>query len=298
MMRKANAFGLEAIAAQENENLNHILSVSTVVFEGHSLETAFAEIAALGLNHVEPAFIRGYMDFTEEDLGEQAAKTMHGMIKAAGLSAAAISAHMDLGHPDSTEMLARRIRFVAGIGARFCITNSSPRETESQFRRATEQNLPLAAQLGVTIALENPGHGTSYTVRDGASGARLVAEYASPHLKLNYDGCNALTNSEGSVKPHLDLDDALPASVHMHLKDVIRTGSTWTYTAIGLGEIDSAAFIAKLKPYPQMPICLELPLRLQRDMHKDPVREKPVLALDAIRTAIIQSRDFVRASLA
>jgi hypothetical protein len=39
-------------------------------------------------------------------------------------------------------------------------------------------------------------------------------------------------------------------------------------------------------------------LRLQRDFHKDPVREKPILSIDAIRAAIARSRDFVRAALA
>jgi sugar phosphate isomerase/epimerase len=275
----------------------HILTVSTVVFEGHRLETAFAEIAAQGIDHVEPAFIRGYMDFTEDDLEEPAAKRMRALIKTAGLSSAAISAHMDLGHPDSVAMLARRIRYTAGIGARFCITNASPKDTESQFRRAIESNLPLAEQLGIVIAIENPGHGTSYVVRDGASGARMMAEYASPHLQLNYDGCNALTNSEGVVLPHLDLDAALPFMVHVHLKDVKRSATTWSYTAIGDGEINSMAFIAKLKPYPRIPICLELPLRLQRDFYKDPVREKPVLSIEAIRAAIKRSRDYVTEAL-
>jgi sugar phosphate isomerase/epimerase len=270
-----------------------MLSVSTVVFEGHPLETAFAEIAAQGISHVEPAFIRGYMDFTEHDLEEAAAANMDAAIRKAGLFSAAISAHMDLGHPDSVAMLARRIRFAARIGAQFCITNASPKVTESQFRQAIESNLPLAEELGVIIAIENPGHGTSYVVRDGATGADLVAAYASPHLKLNYDGCNALTNSEGVVQPHLDLDAALPATVHIHLKDVIRSATTWIYTAIGDGEINSKAFIAKLKPHQNMPICLELPLRLQRDFHKDPVREKPFLALEQIRKAISRSRDFV-----
>jgi sugar phosphate isomerase/epimerase len=276
----------------------HILTLSTVVFEGHALDDAFDEIAAQGIDHVEPAFIRGYMDFTENDLDDQAAQRMRGQLTASGLSAAAISAHMDLGHPDSVAMLGRRIRFTASIGARFCITNASPKETEDQFHRSIEANLPLAEALGVTIAIENPGHGTTYVVRDGKSGAQLVAAYDSPHLKLNYDGCNALTNSEGEVRPEMDLEAALPASVHMHLKDVTRSATTWSYTAIGDGEIDSAAFIRKLKAHPDMPICLELPLRLQRDFHKDPVREKPILSIDAIRAAIARSRDFVRAALA
>jgi sugar phosphate isomerase/epimerase len=275
----------------------HILTVSTVIFEGHPLEQALDEIAANGIAYAEPAYIRGYMDFTEDDLEDAAAGRLRAMLAASGIGALAISAHMDLGHAGSTAMLARRVRFAAGIGAPFCITNASPRESEAQFRRALEHALPLAEQLGIIIAIENPGHGSTYVVRDGASGAALVADYASPHLKLNYDGCNALTNSEGAVRPEIDLDAALPATVHAHLKDVTRSATTWTYTAIGDGEIDSRAFLAKLKAHPEIPLCLELPLRLQRDFHKDPVREKPFLTMPAIRAAIARSKAFVEAAL-
>ena len=132
------------------------ISVSTVAYDGYEIDVALAEIAKIGIALVEPAYIKGYMIFDETAFSDAAAKTMVLKLKQHGLKSLAISAHMDSGNAEAQEMLARRIRFAAGIGAKFVITNSTTVERSRELQKVLESNLPLAESLGIVIALENP----------------------------------------------------------------------------------------------------------------------------------------------
>ena len=256
------------------------ISVSTVAYDGYPIATAFEEISKIGLRLVEPAFIKGYMIFDEADFSETAAINMRHMLSRFDLSAVAISAHMDNGLPDSGEMLARRIRYTAEIGARFTITNSSTVDRRADLNRVLETNLRLAEELGVIIALENPGNGPTNIMRDGKSGAELVRSFNSPSLRLNYDTANALTCTEGQTRPETDIDEALPVLAHAHLKDVVQREGRWHYVAIGAGELDYDVLLKKLSVRADVPLTLELPLRLKRRFHAEPERgaELPAIA--------------------
>jgi sugar phosphate isomerase/epimerase len=265
------------------------ISVSTVAYDGYPIETSFAQIAKLGFRLVEPAYIKGYMQFTEEDFESAALGAMRALLKKNGLSSVAISAHMDTGLDDAEAMLARRIRFTAGIGARFCITNSTTHDRLPLLEKTLQANLRLAEQLGVVIALENPGNGTKNIMVNAERGAELVRSFNSPSLCMNYDTSNALTCTEGAARPETDIDFALPVSRHMHLKDVLRADNRWYYTAIGHGEIDYPRLLSKLKPRPDIPLTLELPLRLKRAFHQDPEREASLPPLSGIADKLKQS---------
>jgi sugar phosphate isomerase/epimerase len=273
------------------------ITVSTVAYDGYPLETAINEIAALGMPLVEPAYIKGYMIFDEADFLDPAARHVSGLMQKAGVGAIAISAHMDIGHPESIEMLARRIRFTAAIGARFTITNSTTAERRAALSRTIEANLPLAEELGIVIALENPGHGPGNLMMDGRSGAALIAEFASPHVKMNYDTANALSCTEGAVRPETDIDAALPASAHIHLKDAKRMETEWRYGTLGEGDIDYAILLKKLRAAPDLPLSIELPLRLRRAFHHDPVRAPALTPLETVKSAILASHALVTAGL-
>ncbi|WP_119389485.1 sugar phosphate isomerase/epimerase family protein [Taklimakanibacter lacteus] len=277
--------------------MSRLISVSTVVHDGYPLERSFEEIADAGLALVEPAYIRGYIEFDETAFSDMAARRISRAMKQAGVSATAVSAHMDLGEADSTAMLARRVRFAAAIGARYTITNSSPDARRDQFLRAIEANLPAAQALGVVLALENPGHGQDYLIRDGRTGSDVVSLFKSPWLRLNYDGCNVLTCSEGGMRPESDIDSALADIAHIHLKDVRRVPGGWRYTALGEGEIDNHAVIRKLAEADDVPLCIELPLRLYRPAFAGPARDAQAPPLQSLRSAIRKSHDYVLAGL-
>ena len=265
------------------------ISVSTVAFDGYPIETAFEEIAKIGLRLVEPAFIKGYMIFDEADFSEAAATHMRQMLSRFDLGTVAISAHMDSGLPAASEMLARRIRYTAAIGAKITITNSSTIDRRDDLNKTLESNLRLAEELGVVIALENPGNGPTNIMRDGKSGADLVRSFNSPWLRLNYDTANALTCTEGETRPETDIEAALPVLAHAHLKDVVQHDGRWQYVAIGAGELDYETILKRLAAHTDVPLTLELPLRLRRRFHAEPERGAALPSIIDIVSAIRSS---------
>lgn len=266
-----------------------LISVSTVAYDGYEIDVALAEIAKLGIGLVEPAYIKGYMIFDEMAFSDAAANTMSGKLRQHGLKSLAISAHMDSGNAEAKEMLARRIRFAAGIGAKFVITNSTTVERSRELQKVLATNLPLAESLGIVVALENPGNGPSNLMVDGKSGWALVQSFNSPWLRMNYDTANTLTCTEGETRPETDIDFALPVAAHVHLKDVIKVDGRWRYVAIGQGELDYSVLLAKLKSRSDIPLTLELPLRLMRRFHQDPERSTELPDLNEVAVAIRSS---------
>lgn len=268
------------------------IGVSSVAYDGYPLPICFDELARIGINLVEPAYINGYMVFTEADFEEPAIQSMNRLLKDRELRASAISAHMDCGADGAEAMLARRIRFTAGIGAQYTITNSTTPDRLHHLRNTLESNLRLAEELGVIIALENPGHGRSNLMVNAERGAELIKSFNSPHLRMNYDTSNALTCTEGDTRPETDIEFALPVSAYMHLKDAMRIDGRWRYTVIGAGEIDYRVLFHKLAPRPDIPLTLELPLRLKRVFYRDPERETQLTPLPEIAAAIERSWAF------
>ena len=272
------------------------LAVSLVAFDGLATETALDTIAAAGASHVEPAYIAGSMAFTEDDLSEAAATTLRAQIVAAGLGCVAVSAHMDNGAADATAKLERRLRFAQALGARFVITNTAREDRRDAFLRTARAALRTAEACGVMIAFENPGHGDTDLLRRGTLAADLLRDLGSPWATLNYDVGNALTNSEGAVRPEQDLPSALPLARHLHLKDMTAADGAWVYTAIGQGALDYRAILAQVATRPNVPVCVELPLRQIRKQGAAPVRGE-VPTLDFVRAAVTQSVRYVRGAL-
>ena len=275
------------------------LSVSTVAFDGHPPDLALATLADLGLQAVEPAFIRGYVDFTEDDFSAVAARALRARLAGHGLSAPAVSAHFDLAHPDAPAMLARRIGFAAELGAAILITNAGPRAAEAAIMAVIAGALPTLERAGVTLALENPGHGAGDLIGNGRDGAALAGRIGHPLVGLNYDVGNVWTYSGGTLAPQDDLPHALPHAAHLHLKDMADDGAGgWRFCALGAGQIDWPAVARALAPRPDVPCGLELPLRLRRPNRGDPVRGAVPATPQTIRAALIASRRCWTAALA
>jgi len=269
------------------------VSVSTALFDGYPLEQAVAEIARAGGKWVEPAFIRGYVDFDETAFSPEKGRALLRLIEREGLSALAVSAHMDLALPDAGEMLTRRIELAQSLGATILITNAGQRKFRALILSAIEKVLPACESAGVTLALENPGHGSGDLIGSGAEGAALVEALGSPHVRLNYDAGNIFTFSHEAKRPEDDFPAALPFTAHLHLKDVASEGPDWRFSALGEGAIDYPALWEKLPS--DLPVGIELPLRLERSGRADPRRRPEPLPLNILRAALRQSLDFVAA---
>lgn len=268
------------------------LSISTALFDGYPMDLAMDEIAACGGTAVEPAFIKGYVEFDESAFADAEARRLSRLAADAGLSVFALSAHLDLGTQGAAEMLRRRIRFAATLGARHVITNAGQAADRDRIFAVIDAVLTDCEAAGVSLALENPGHGSGNLIGDGGDGAALVDEIASPHVRLNYDVGNIFTYSHERLLPERDVEKAIGRISHVHLKDIVTEPCGWRFAAIGEGVVDFRALFRVLPS--DMPMAIELPLRLDRPDRADPVRRAARIDLESIRMAIRSSLDFCR----
>jgi sugar phosphate isomerase/epimerase len=275
----------------ESLKSRRIVSVSTALFDGYEMEVAIDEIAHSGARHVEPAYIKGYVDFDETAFEEGRATALGAIVGAAGLSAHAVSAHMDLSMTDAAEALARRIGFAAELGASVLITNAGPMSGRDAIMTAIETVLPRLEDTGIMLALENPGHGTGDLIGSAREGKRLVEAIGSTSVRLNHDAGNVFTYSREHLQPAEDLLAAAYVIGHAHLKDVKASEAGWSFTALGAGDVDLAAYLTALPK--EMPLSIELPLRLRRPGRADPVRDSARLDLATIREKLATSLAFV-----
>lgn len=264
------------------------ISISTAVFDGYPLDTAFETLASMDVRWVEPAYIRGYVDFDESAFSDASAQAFTRKLTDFDIEPSAISAHLNLGGEDALAALRRRVAFAAKIGAPFLISNAGPRTAEPQILRVLDAIAHDLEASKVTLALENPGHGANDVFGLAADGARLIKKLDNPHIRLNYDFGNVYTYSRGETLPEVDMADALPFMVHAHIKDIKTIGEDWAYVAIGEGDIH---YDVIARQSPDLPISIELPLRLQRAAKRDPVRAPEPLALSDIKSAIRLSLD-------
>jgi sugar phosphate isomerase/epimerase len=264
-------------------------AVSTAAFDGHPMEVALDEMAALEVDAVEPAFIKGYVDFDETVFSDASAARLSGLLVDRRLSVWGVSAHMDLSAPEAGAMLARRIAFAGALGAQFIITNAGPARQRDAILRRLDEALPRLDATGVTLALENPGHGTGDLIGRGEEGAALIQALGAPRIRLNLDVGNLLTYAAG-LEPGLSA--ALPFAAHAHLKDIAVVGPDWHFVPLGEGLVDWTTVAQKLRERsPTFPLAIELPLRLRRPQRSDPIRAPDPLPLTSIREAIRRSLD-------
>lgn len=279
------------MAKAPDPQAGRIVSISTALFDGYPMELAIDEIARSGARHIEPAYIRGYVDFTEDDFAEQPAKRVRGLVEMAGLSIHAISAHMDLSLADAPAMLARRIAFAGNLGARVLITNAGPAAQRDAIVSTIGTALPLLKEWGGVLAIENPGHGSGDLVGNAVDGSRLCQDIGSTHVRLNHDAGNVFTYSREALQPAEDFLRAPGAICHAHLKDISIVDESWQFCAIGSGDVDIKAYLETIPPW--LPLSLELPLRLTRPGRSDPQRRHERRSLAELREALAQSLDFV-----
>jgi sugar phosphate isomerase/epimerase len=262
-----------------------MLSVSTVLFDGHPMEAGFDLLAARGIDAVEPAFIKGYVDFTEADFSDAAAARLSRSIAARGLTVQALSAHMDLSGEDADAAISRRIDFAAALESPFLITNTGPADAEARVRAVLDRAARQLEDAAVTLALENPGHGRGDLIGTPEQAASLIRSIDQPHIALNVDIGNFATYG-GSVEALAGLPAALDHAVHVHLKDFREIDGDWRFTGIGDGEMPWGEI---LETVGHLPLGLELPLRLRRPGKGDPLRANNPVALDEIRVALERS---------
>jgi sugar phosphate isomerase/epimerase len=266
-----------------------IISVSGAPYDGYATPVMLESLARCGVTHVEPAYIVGYTQpFDESAFTDTAAAAWRSALAASGLSCFAMSAHIDLGTETAANVFPRRMDFARAIGARVINTNASLRSRATQFERTIEALARHGQDIGLSIGLENPGNGEDNVFNVAAEGHELLARLALPGLGLNFDPANL-----ASHRPDADVTAntlaALPDCCHFHLKDVRRDEAGWRFTPLGQGDLEMTEILAGIAEYRELPLSVELPLRLRRGPDAQPIRADAPVQIAAIEAAIRES---------
>ena len=279
--------------------MNNPVLISTAAFDGYNLGTAIAEIAAIGADGVEVAFIEGYTDpFTEESFNQAHADTICYQLATHAIPCRSFSAHMDLTKPNAVEIFRRRMEFACMLGADTIITNAAPMAKKTEFVSNIRELGLIAQSLGIMIGLENPGDGKANVIDTAQQAGQVIDEIALDAVRLNYDFGNVISHCFEKVKPEEDYRLALPQTGHYHVKDVTRKGGGWAFTPIGDGLIDYRTILAAVvRDSRPLSISLEIPLRIVRSADASPIRSEAPVEIHIIREVLKRSMEFVRLAL-
>ena len=280
--------------------MNNPILISTAAFDGYDLATAISEIAAIGADAVELAFIEGYTDpFTEEDFNQTNADKIVTCLEKHNLTCLSFSAHMDLTKDQAVGIFNKRMVFARMLGAKYIVSNAAPLQNRNQFMTNIRELGQMAAELGMIIALENPGDGKPNVIDTAEQGARVIDEIGLDSVKINYDAGNLISHCFEKVKPEEDYRHALSQTLHYHIKDVEQQGDRWEFTQIGRGMIDYQRILKEVTADPRpLPLSLEIPLRIARAKDASPIRAEAPVELGKIRKVLTNSIDFVRNAVA
>lgn len=279
--------------------MNNPVIISTAPFDGYDLATAIEEIAAVGADGVEIAFIEGYTDpFTEEDFNTSYAGEIRDHLATHNIPCQSFSAHMDLTKENGVEIFKHRMRFAHMLGAETIVTNAAPLAKKVEFLTNIKE-LGLAAKaIGINIGLENPGDGRANVIDTARHAGTVIDEIALDTVGLNYDFGNLISHCFEKIKPEEDYLFALPQTCHYHVKDVLRQGDGWKFSAIGEGMIDYQKILPAIACDPRpLPVSLEIPLRVARAADASPIRADTRVEINLIRQVLKRSIDFVRRTL-
>ena len=199
--------------------MNNPLIISTAAYDGYDLDVAFREIAAIGVDLVELAFIEGYTDpFAEDYFIEENAAKISALLAKYGLECMSFSSHVDLSREGIVDVFKKRMVFARKLGAQYIITNAAPLQNKNQFMENIAQLGHAAASLDMIITLENPGDGNPNVIDSAEPAARAIEEIGLAAVKINYDFGNLLSHCFGKLKPEQDYKHALAQTAHFHIK--------------------------------------------------------------------------------
>jgi sugar phosphate isomerase/epimerase len=279
--------------------MNNPVLISTAAFDGYNLGTAIKEIAGVGADGVEVAFIEGYTEpFSEEDFNQTHANEILSHLEKHNIPCLSFSAHMDLAKDNSVAIFKRRMVFARMLGADTIITNAAPLAKKSKFLTAIKELGKVAKSIGINIGLENPGDGKANVIDTARQAGPVIDEIAMESVGLNYDFGNLISHCFEKVEPTEDYRSALPQTNHYHVKDVVRQGDGWKFSPIGEGIIDYSKILSAIAGDSRpLSISLEIPLRLARAPDASPIRASERVDLVHIRNVLKQSMTFVRRTL-
>ncbi len=272
------------------------IALNLLVFRDTPLSKALNQVVESGCSILELAYTSGYAVFDEyEAFSTQSAKKIRQLLQERGLTSRSVAAHMDLGSTNAIERFSARLRFASEVGASIVITNTSTEDKKKEFVKNLETLSTLAQQLGLIIALENPGDGENNIFPNGEVGAAFIQELGIQHVRLNYDFSNAYSYSAMKLDPLKDCSYAIPFCSSLHVKEMKRLEGEsmdgWDFCVIGEGDHDYEVLLKVVKESGKdIPMSLELPLHMQRGsnflMHKREEIRSDEFIISAIKQSV------------
>jgi sugar phosphate isomerase/epimerase len=276
------------------------LIVSTAIYDGYNFAEAFVSLASLGIECVELAFIGGYTEaFTEDYFCEKNTEVILELLKQSNMRCTSFSSHVDLTSEGIVEIFKKRMDFAKAVGASTIVTNAAPVAKADLFYTNIAEIAAHAERIQLTVGLENPGDGAANVVNQGAGASEVIEKIGSKWVGVNYDFGNLISHCFEKVRPEEDYKACRGQIVHYHVKDVVQDDRGWHFTPIGAGSIDYETILSDIaKNEPEIPVSLEIPLRLRRDKMAQPSRSEEKIPLTEIESVLRQSIDFVKKAMA
>lgn len=253
--------GWSSMVSPQSQAMKCDVALNMLAFHCYPWETMLEQIAALGVDFIEPVYISKYAPgLQEEYFTYQNAHRLLATAGQAGLKVRSVASHMDMGNKDSVSVFWRRMEFARELGAAIIITNTSSLENERQFFDNMTTLSRIADNLEIIIGLENPGDGYGHLLNNAADGLQMLQRIGSDHVKLNYDFSNIYTLSRGELVCDPHLQDAIPYIGHLHLKNLVRRQGMWRACGLRDGIISYSHLFQRYPRLKFIPASLELPL--------------------------------------
>lgn len=272
--------------------MNGIISVSTIAYDGYNLGTALRRMSQIGCSHVELDAIEGLsehirlQDFRDKTLGRK----VNVMMKQSHVSSIGFSGHMDLSKEGIVPAFEKKMRFAKQIGAKIINTFSGPRERIGIFYKNIKHIAEFAKSMDLVVALET--HGDIISDR---SSLDVIKKINLENVRINYDFANYFHYAKGNVDLEKDFESTLKYVVYLHVKDTVLEGNKWHFTQIGKGTIDYREIFRILKTCNrEIPMSIELPLRLEVSENKVAQKTKAPLQIESIDKIVTDSISYVR----
>ena len=207
-----------------------------------TLKERLAYARAQGFTCVQLAMSKAVPGFRMDDaprlLTEELAREVRGELEAAGISCAVLGCYLKLAAEDEEEAARVReiylahLRFAKWIGARCVGTETPPangpegdachtEEAYQLFLRRVRPVAEAAEALGVTLAIEPV---CSHIVHDAALACRMLADLASPAVRIILDAVNLIDSAHTAEADRL-IEDAVrqlgPRVSVLHMKDFV-----------------------------------------------------------------------------
>lgn len=268
------------------------VSVSSIAFDGYSLEAALDAITELGVSHVEPASVENaFQHLVEADFCPTRAAWLRAELAARHLACVSLSAHMDLTQANAVERFSRRLEFAAELGVAYVNTIAGPAQHLAAFEANIAKIAERAGQLGVRVGLENHGD----LLDRGQQLVAFIRALHHPAVGLTYDTGNAWYYSRGTVDPVAELQEVAPVVINVHLKSPRVNGGLLQWAPLGEGLLDVGRLCAVLSTIlPKVPVTLDASLRQRSRDFEQRWRVPEVPSLHEIRGFLAASLTALR----